>query len=293
MGWGSVIKQAAKDGVHTLFSVPPLEAALSRFTRDHEISDLVARLAPINLQYKHPTYRHVIRNGIRFKLDISDYQDWIVYWGITTDRPEELYLLIQPDAVVFDVGSNIGEVCLKTAARVGPGGTVYAFEPDPITFRKFTSNLALNPFGNIFASNVGLGAEPATLEMRVDCPTNRGGNRVAREGDSGERFPVLIETLDRFAAQRALQRLDVIKIDVEGFELAVLKGAHESLARFRPRLFIEVSDVNLRQQNASAAQLVAFIRAAGYRVNDARSGQELDENSPFADHSIDIIGRPL
>lgn len=291
MGWGRLIKRAVVDGVHSLLARPRFEAALTHLTRDHQISDWVARLAPVNEQYPHPTYRHVIRNGIHYRLDISDYQDWIVYWGITTDRPEELYMLIQEGAVVFDVGTNIGEVCMNAAALVGPTGMVYAFEPDPLSFRKFTGNLALNRFGNIFASNLGLGDAPAMRQMKVDCATNRGGNRITGENVPGEHFPIAIETLDRFVAQRALQRLDLVKIDVEGFELAVLQGAGEALARFRPRLFIEVSDVNLREQGASAAALIAHVRAAGYRVFRARTGEELDERVEPGP-AFDVICRP-
>jgi len=292
MGLVETIKRAAVEKVHGLFTVPPLETALARLTRDHQLSDLVARLAPANLQYQHPAYRQVIRHGITFMLDISDYQDWILYWGLTTDRASELYLLLQPDHVMFDVGTNIGEVCMTAAGLVGPRGMVYAFEPDPISFRKLTGNLALNRFGNIFASNVGLGDAPATLQMKVDCPTNRGANRIQRGPQTGDTFSIHIDTLDAFVAQRELRRLDMIKIDVEGFELSVLKGAHQALTRFRPRLFVEVSDRNLRQQGTNAAELIAFIRAAGYSVHRTGTGEEIDERHDFGG-AFDVICRPL
>jgi FkbM family methyltransferase len=280
MGVSSLLKRAAVDGVHSLFMMPPFEAALALFTRDREISDAVARLAPVNLRYDHPTYRDAIREGIRYKLDISDYQDWIVYWGIATNRPRRLYQLIQKDHVVFDVGSNLGEVCLRAAAQVGPGGMVHAFEPDPISFRKLTDNLALNPFGNVFVSNLGLGEAPATLEMRVPCDTNRGGNRIW-SGSASAHFPVHIETLDRMVAERELERVDVIKIDVEGFELSVLKGARETLARFRPALFVELCDANLREQRTSGAEVIDHLHAAGYVVSDAGTDLPLDARAPL------------
>jgi FkbM family methyltransferase len=291
MGWGADIRRAAVEKVQELFTVPPLEAALARFTRDHQLSDLVARLAPANRQYQHPAYRQVIRHGITFMLDISDYQDWILYWGLTTDRASELYLLLQPDYVVFDVGTSLGEVCMTAAGLVGPQGMVYAFEPDPISFRKLTGNLALNRFGNIFASNLGLGDRPATRQMVVD-PGNRGSSRVQRHPAPGESFSIHIETLDSFVAQRELQRLDVLKVDVEGFELSVLKGAHQALGRFRPRLFVTVSDRNLRQQGGSAVELIAFIRAAGYSVHRAGTGEEIDERADFG-VGFEVICRPL
>jgi FkbM family methyltransferase len=290
MALGRMIKRAAVDGVHSLFTLPPLETALAHFTRGHEVSSLVGRLAPVNTNYQHPAVRQITRDGIRFKLDISDYQDWLVYWGLDTDRPLGLYTLIREGDVVFDVGTNIGDVCMHAAAQVGPQGRVFAFEPDPVSFRKLTDNLSLNRFSNVFAANLGLGDAAATLTMRVNCPTNRGGNRIAHGTPVGEHFSVVVETLDRFVAQRDLGRVDVVKIDVEGFELAVLRGAREVIDRFRPRLFIELFDDNLRGQGTSAAEVVAWLRAADYRVYHAQSGEELDEHQVLP--NCDVICRP-
>jgi FkbM family methyltransferase len=290
MALAKLIKRAAVDGVHALFTVRPLETALTHFTRGHEVTSLAGRLAPVNASYRHPALRQITRDGINFKLDISDYQDWLVYWGLDTDRPLGLYTLIREGDVVFDIGTNIGDVCMHAAAQVGPRGRVYAFEPDPVSFRKLTDNLALNGFSNIFAANLGLGDAPATLTMKVNCPTNRGGNRITRATPEGEHFSIVLETLDRFVAQREIDRLDVVKIDVEGFELAVLEGAREVLERFRPRLFIELIDGNLREQGTSAAEVVAHLRSTGYRVYHAETGEELDERSVIP--SCDVACRP-
>jgi FkbM family methyltransferase len=283
MGLAGQIKRVAVDRVHALMQLPPLEATLVQLTQGRAITHPVARLAPVNADYARPSYRTVSRNGINYRLDISDYQDWIVYWGLCTDRPEDLYPLIGKDNVVFDVGSNLGDVCLTAATLVGPGGKVYAFEPDPVSYAKLTENLARNSFQNIVASQLGLGEVPGTLTMKVNSPGNRGGNRVATEsGPAGaDSFPVNIETIDRFVTQQQVSRVDVIKVDVEGFEMQVLRGARETLLRWRPALFVEVVNRNLCDQGTSSEALIGYLRDLGYRIWQARTGQELASGQPL------------
>jgi hypothetical protein len=266
MGLGT-IKHAARRKLHDLLTAPPVEAALARLTRDRLATGLVARLAPANQQYQHPAYRQVIRHGITYLLDISDHHDWMVYWGLTADRPGELYLNLQPGSVVFDVGTNIGEVCMTAAALVGPSGMVYAFEPDPQVFRRLTGNLALNRFGNVFAANLGLGARASSGESRH------------------------LDTLDDFVSQRGLTRLDVLRVDTGGAAFSVLEGALASVGRFRPRLFVEVCDTRLRGQGSSAVALIDLLYAAGYRLHRTGTGEPIDRRSDLTG-PITVIGRP-
>lgn len=267
------LKRVAVDGVHSLFRLPPLEAALARRTQGRDIRHPIARMAPVNTDYPHPSHREVTREGINYRLDISDYQDWIVYWGLTTDRPTDVFPLIGRGQVVLDVGANLGDVALKAAERVGQDGRVFAFEPDPVSFAKLTDNLKRNQFANITAANIGLGEAAATLTMRVNSAGNRGGNVIGtKEGDE-ETFPIAIETLDGFVERQGLSRVDLIKVDVEGFEMSVFRGARQTLRRFRPRLFVEVVDSHLRRHGSSSADLVAFLRDSGYRIRQARGGE--------------------
>jgi FkbM family methyltransferase len=284
MSVAGLFKRTAVEGVHRLFLVPPLEAALTRFTQGREIFDLVGKLAPANGAYRHPAYRTVTRDGINFKLDISDYQDWLVYWGFCTDRPQALYALIRPGTVVFDVGANLGDVALNLAAMVGPEGKVHAFEPDPVSFTKLTENLALNAFTNVTTWKLGLGEVPGALTMNVNSPGNRGGNRIASTRPTPESFAIEIDTIDGLVERQDISRIDLIKIDVEGFELSVLKGARKTLQRLRPKLFVELADRHLQEHGSTSAELIAFLRREGYRVSHAVTGLELNESSRLEPH---------
>ena len=285
------MKRAAVASVHRAFQFPILESTLARLTQGHEISDLVAKLAPGNERYPRPSIRYVTRGALNYRLDISDYQDWLVYWGVRTNRPVELYSLAAPDFVAFDVGANLGEVSLTLASLVGPGGRVFAFEPDPQSLEKLKRNIALNSLTNIVTCGHALGAETSTLLMQVTCAGNRGGNSVVTEAHQGETFPVRVDTLDHVVEEQQLTRLDLVKIDVEGFERSVLAGARGAIARFRPLLFVEVCDAHLVAHGTSAGDLIRDLQGLGYGVFHAVTGRELDDRADLRG-LFDVIARP-
>src|SRR5689334_11129649 len=104
---------------------------LAQFTSGAPVGSLRDHLTPGNLLYESPTFRTVARDGIRFELDVSDYMQWCVYFGIAVEPRQALYSLVKPGQVVFDVGTNIGEVLLNVAHRLGDRGQVFGFEINP------------------------------------------------------------------------------------------------------------------------------------------------------------------
>jgi FkbM family methyltransferase len=125
--------------------------------------------------------------------------------------------------IIFDIGSNIGIYTVK-AARGCKGCTVYSFEPNPEVFGRLVKNIGLNNLSNVRAFNVGFAEKKAKAFMTVGGSTVLG--RVSLEGGQ---FEVDIETLDSFVERENINKIDILKIDVEGFELSVLKGAGRAL----------------------------------------------------------------
>jgi FkbM family methyltransferase len=155
--------------------------------------------------------------------------------------------VLPPDGVVFDVGANIGLSSLSIAPLV-PRGRIRAFELLPATARHLAANAAAEPLGNIEPVASAVGAEPGRLALHPGANFSAGSHVVsdqhANEGHVATvEVPVL--TLDGFAEERGLDRLDLLKVDVEGFELDVLRGARRCLNRFRPVLFTEVNSFAL------------------------------------------------
>jgi FkbM family methyltransferase len=133
--------------------------------------------------------------------------------------------------IFIDVGANIGLMTLLGARRVGPSGGVYAFEPAPATFGLLQDNISLNQMKNIHAMNVGLGSAQGVEVIYSNRQNNRGMiSFVEKEPGAAEVDEVPVQTLDEFWEEKSNGPVKMIKIDVEGWELEVLKGAQALLS---------------------------------------------------------------
>lgn len=141
---------------------------------------------------------------------------------------------------VLDVGANIG---MTTLLHSRLADQVHAFEPSPTTFALLEENVATAARDNVVLHNFGLGQAPGAFELTYS-PNNRSGAYVsdkvkASEGHTTE--TIRIETMDAFVACGGAREVDVIKVDVEGFELNVLRGGADTLARYRPAVVLEMN----------------------------------------------------
>jgi FkbM family methyltransferase len=159
---------------------------------------------------------------------------------------------------VLDVGANIGAHALAFSAAVGVEGRVIAVEPQRMLAYMLCGSVAMNGARNITVRQCGLGAVPgAAIVPVVDygAPVNFGSFELMNYRDKpGELVP--IETLDGWD----LAALGFVKIDVEGMELAVLKGGEASIARCRPVLSVEAD------RESQVPALLGWLRLNGYRA---------------------------
>ncbi|NRA97711.1 MAG: FkbM family methyltransferase [Planctomycetes bacterium] len=165
---------------------------------------------------------------------------------------------IQPHSVALDVGAHIGTHSILMGQAVGPWGRVYAFEPQRKLFRELVQNLRLNGLDNVVPLRYALGTGPARIiEMNVATESNEGGTAVGTGGDPAE-----LRSLDDFR----FEDVSLIKIDVEGFEMEVLRGALETISRSRPVLIIEIHGANgTADQQARYRATQDYVRGLGYR----------------------------
>ncbi|MBV6462169.1 MAG: hypothetical protein HJHJAOHD_02313 [Flavobacteriales bacterium] len=249
-----------------------------------------AKLAPNNYQYKKGSFRKFTYNGVQLKADISDYIGYCLYFGFKEEGQEKLINLAQPGNVVLDIGTNIGSTLLQLAKRIGENGKVYGFEPDEQNYNACLENISINSFHNVDVSNIGLGDKKGTYTLVVDTDTNRGGNRISFDNESKKsNSKIEVERLDDWIKNRNLTRVDLIKIDVEGFELNVLKGAEESIRKYTPVLFIELDDNNLKAVGSSASQLVQYLENMGYFITNAETEESVLSVADFNNCHYDII----
>jgi FkbM family methyltransferase len=173
---------------------------------------------------------------------------------------------IRPGMTVVDVGANIGFYTLLFADLAGPGGKVIAFEPHPDLYRAAAENVRRNGKSSIVRiHNCALGAQPGELYLQPGH-VNSGDNRLRRSGgDRGRSIAVEVKRLDDVLAS---EKVDWIKIDVQGWECDVLEGMGETLARNRESLQVcmEFWPRGIRQAGRDPMEAIAILRRAGYAL---------------------------
>ena len=241
-----------------------MEQFLYRLIKNKIVSVVFNRLIPMHLMYDKPSYRTVNRNGINYKLDLSSFNNWAIFWEIEVElvAKRKLFSLIKEGNNFIDIGAHIGQITLEAARIVGKEGKVFSFEPHPNTFAQFQHNVALNNFNNITECNFGLGDEVGKFYVEVIDENNAGMNRISKNNSSN--IAVEVKTLDDYLLTTDIKSLDFIKVDVEGFEYKALKGGEKTLLKWHPILFIELDDETLKAQNSSPKELLLYLNNVGY-----------------------------
>lgn len=140
--------------------------------------------------------------------------------------------------VVFDVGGQQGVFTVLAARAVGPEGRVVAVEPAPENFARLSKNVALNGLTNVTAVPAALSDAPGKAELALS-PWNAGGHSMAGMADgSTSTVTVELETLDSLCARLGTAP-DLLKVDVEGAEVLVLRGGLKTLREKRPAVIVE------------------------------------------------------
>jgi FkbM family methyltransferase len=210
------------------------------------------------------------RRGLRLDLDLRDNLQRTLYFTGTYE-PGLLALIeaeLRPGDVMVDVGAHVGVHALTAARRLrdlGGGGRVIAFEPTEDSSAAVRAAAERNDLP-VDVVRAALGEAEGTIELRGDPRYGAFDAGVRSQFGDGEVIataPLL--TFDGWAAGAALDRLDLVKIDIEGAEILALRGMRETLRRLRPRvLAIEVKDVVMARGPGDEAALHALLADCGY-----------------------------
>ena len=190
-----------------------------------------------------------------------------------------LRTLIPSDGVIVDVGAHSGQHS-KLFAQMAPHGSVYAFEPGGYARSILKIVIGWRRLSNVSLLGVGLSDRPMSETLHV--PLKRSGSMgfglshmgagvTGREAVSEE---VVLTTLDIFAREQNLSRLDFIKVDIEGWEAHFLRGAKETIARFRPSILIEVVEPILRRAGSTPADVFNELLPLDYLVFETRERED-------------------
>lgn len=173
-------------------------------------------------------------------------------------------LNIPVGGIVIDCGGNIGSHTIAYAQKVGPTGTVIAIEAGPLAFQCLTENMK-KAQGQVVLVNAAVCDEHAGRALfHTTNMENLGASGVNEFATDPDAHEVRTVSIDGIVEAAELERVDFIKIDIEGWELKALKGARSTLKRFRPKLLIEFNMFRLAEQNATYKDLYDFLLAANY-----------------------------
>lgn len=191
-----------------------------------------------------------------------------------------LQRVLRPGATFLDVGANAGLYSMLVSRWVGAHGHVYAFEPSEREYARLIDHLTLNDLQNVSARRQAVGSEQGAAQLRIAHFPNAGHNTLG----ASFAYPLVqterIETvetvtLNAFVRAQGIERVDAIKMDIEGSEYAALTGALEVLDRFRPTLIVEVSRSALARCGSTPEQVIDLLKARRYDVYRFDSAADL------------------
>jgi FkbM family methyltransferase len=218
----------------------------------------------------------VKRRGLNWWLDLSEGIDLSIYlFGSFEPRTNSAYRrMVTHGDVVLDIGANIGAHTLPLGRCVGESGRVIAFEPTTMAFERLRRNIGENPelVSRIVTEQVMLcdddGRTPSPLlyaswPLHGDAPRHELHLGVAMETTGAK-----CRTLDTVMVDRGIDRVSLIKMDVDGHEMDVLRGARRTLARYRPRIIMELAEYSPVADSDTPNEIFGFLRGFGYRFSD-------------------------
>lgn len=175
---------------------------------------------------------------------------------------------LQPGMTVLDIGAHHGLYTLLAARKVGRTGRVLSFEPSPRERRKLLRHLRLNRCSNVEVEYCALGSSDGEADLFLVDGAETGCNslRAPAVNEPTEMVRVPVKTLDSRLQSRDIEQVDFIKLDVEGGEWEVLKGASKLLDRRpRPVILCEVQDIRTQPWGYRAQELIAFLRDRNFQ----------------------------
>jgi FkbM family methyltransferase len=192
----------------------------------------------------------------------------LMYSGFEETEMRFVERLLRPGMTVLDIGAHHGLYTLLASKRVGRRGRVIAFEPSPRELRRLVKHVRLNRCRNVGVEPCALGNAPVDADLFLVDGFRDWGNslRPPTVAEPTSKVNVRVRRLDDALAELAVERVDFIKLDAEGAELAVLQGASKLLQKApRPAILAEVEDVRTRPWGYAAREIMQQLARWNYR----------------------------
>ena len=193
-----------------------------------------------------------------------------------------LHRFLREGDTFVDVGANIGYISARALGVVGTTGSVHAFEPVPRFFERLEWLRRDNPRFRLTVNQAALGATPGTADIAITNLANIGWNTIVPDFMSedvvAERIVVPVTTLDAYTSAHGIERIHMIKIDVEGYEFPVIRGFRGYLETtgHPPVVVVEIAPGAYPRLGTSLVEFDAFMSGLGYAAYDMRLDGRVD-----------------
>ena len=223
-----------------------------------------------------------------------------LHFGVYEKAETRFFQSACRDGMTFlDVGANLGYYTALAARAVGPNGRVLAVEPDPDSFGYLEQTIAANAVGNVEAFPVAASDAPATLPLYISTD-NRGDNRLYASGEDRPQVEVAARPLDALLRENKIDTVDLIKIDVQGYEPKVISGLRETITS-SPNLTLltEFWPQGIDEAGEDANEFLQTLRELGLTLHELQPDGSLaeltDDTDLIARHQgrryTNLIGR--
>ncbi len=248
--------------------------------------------------------RIIQRNGIKFDIDLAEGVDLslFLFGSFQKNVTQSKQFNLPNNAIIIDVGANIGSIALPLA-QACPQGKIYAFEPTDFAFKKLQRNIQLNAHleRRIKAIQSLVSAscdEPKKTKIYSSWNLEKDDStRHQIHHGSAMTSSCAQTTIDSFINEQRLEQLDFIKIDTDGHELDVLKGAVNAIKKFSPIIVFELTQYLLKEKGISFTNFESLFSSLKYRLIDTKSGREISQKNYLQlvpkSGSTDIAAIPL
>jgi FkbM family methyltransferase len=229
------------------------------------------------------SYQKRLSGGLYINVRPVDHiqKDLFWYGHYELESINLLKELMEDDSVVVDIGANIGYYTIVAASRA-VSGHVYAFEPLSFLCEEIKQNILLNRLHNVKVYQCALGSLERDSLAYLSSEDNVGmSGLLPAENFSGKTEKVHSLSLDQWKEVERIEKIDIIKIDVEGAEFDVLSGMKNTFTVLRPIIFIEIIDDQLNRFGSSMKDLYSLIRFYNYNTYDIVGKNRLQEITTY------------
>lgn len=203
------------------------------------------------------------REGILYRVDLTKTIDFGIFrggWEPTTIK--FLKEILTPGATVIEVGANIGAHSLLIASTIGKNGTLWAIEPTLFANKKLKENISLNTqINNINIIETLISNNCSDLvDISINSDWSLNG---AQSPEVFANKPVI--TIDVLVSTNSINALNLLKVDVDGFDLKVLQGARDTLKNLKPIIYCELCEYALNANGDSIDGIFDLLEGLGYK----------------------------